>query len=99
MTLTKVTDQAVNIDSAVGEFMVKFFVALLVVMLVCFLSMGWRVGVVVAAAVPLTLAIVFRSEEHTSELQSLMRISYAVFCLKKKNYKSSHKATSSTKVQ
>ena len=59
MTLTKVTDQAVNIDSAVGEFMVKFFVALLVVMLVCFLSMGWRVGVVVAAAVPLTLAIVF----------------------------------------
>src|SRR3546814_1507383 len=30
----------------------------------------------------------FRSEEHTSELQSLMRISYAVFCLKKKNKKS-----------
>src|SRR3546814_3199646 len=29
----------------------------------------------------------FRSEEHTSELQSLMRISYAVFCLKKKNTK------------
>src|SRR3546814_5079450 len=27
-----------------------------------------------------------RSEEHTSELQSLMRISYAVFCLKKKNH-------------
>src|SRR3546814_4386669 len=27
-----------------------------------------------------------RSEEHTSELQSLMRISYAVFCLKKKTY-------------
>src|SRR3546814_19100249 len=30
---------------------------------------------------------VVRSEEHTSELQSLMRISYAVFCLKKKNTK------------
>src|SRR3546814_3448098 len=29
----------------------------------------------------------YRSEEHTSELQSLMRISYAVFCLKKKNKK------------
>src|SRR3546814_3426244 len=29
-----------------------------------------------------------RSEEHTSELQSLMRISYAVFCLKKKNTRS-----------
>src|SRR3546814_5495532 len=34
-----------------------------------------------------------RSEEHTSELQSLMRISYAVFCLKKKT-----KTTNSTKV-
>src|SRR3546814_1011623 len=35
------------------------------------------------AAIPYTAAC--RSEEHTSELQSLMRISYAVFCLKKKN--------------
>src|SRR3546814_1476456 len=34
-----------------------------------------------------------RSEEHTSELQSLMRISYAVFCLKKKNKKVNSKAT------
>ncbi len=59
MTLTKVTDQSVNISSAVDEFMMKFFAALLVVMVVCFLSMGWRVGVVVAAAVPLTLAVVF----------------------------------------
>ncbi|PPT66216.1 efflux RND transporter permease subunit [Xanthomonas arboricola] len=59
MTLSKVTDQAVNIDASVGEFMTKFFVALLVVMLVCFVSMGWRVGIVVAAAVPLTLAAVF----------------------------------------
>jgi multidrug efflux pump subunit AcrB len=57
--LSKVTDQAVNISSAVDEFMVKFFVALLVVMAVCFVSMGWRVGIVVAAAVPLTLATVF----------------------------------------
>src|SRR3546814_7667910 len=31
-----------------------------------------------------SMAVEFRSEEHTSELQSLMRISYAVFCLKKK---------------
>src|SRR3546814_3624316 len=36
------------------------------------------------AAFPVMLAAVGRSEEHTSELQSLMRISYAVFCLKKK---------------
>ncbi|HBY9436104.1 TPA: efflux RND transporter permease subunit [Klebsiella pneumoniae] len=59
MSLSKVTDQSVNISAAVDEFMIKFFVALLVVMAVCFVSMGWRVGVVVAAAVPLTLAVVF----------------------------------------
>src|SRR3546814_2956916 len=40
---------------------------------------AWQVG---RAAV--------RSEEHTSELQSLMRISYAVFCLKKKKYRPRH---------
>src|SRR3546814_10323555 len=33
----------------------------------------------------IAIAGTHRSEEHTSELQSLMRISYAVFCLKKKN--------------
>src|SRR3546814_6071537 len=37
------------------------------------------------AARPAGEEAVVRSEEHTSELQSLMRISYAVFCLKKKN--------------
>src|SRR3546814_6313798 len=36
---------------------------------------------------PIASDLSARSEEHTSELQSLMRISYAVFCLKKKNYK------------
>src|SRR3546814_2102213 len=35
-----------------------------------------------------------RSEEHTSELQSLMRISYAVFCLKKKNRQTNNEKTS-----
>src|SRR3546814_7383010 len=35
-----------------------------------------------------------RSEEHTSELQSLMRISYAVFCLKKKHNKKKSQSTS-----
>src|SRR3546814_5839969 len=45
-----------------------------------------------------------RSEEHTSELQSLMRISYAVFCLKKKNYtikphKTANKKHTTTKSQ
>src|SRR3546814_9531718 len=38
----------------------------------------------VVAAMVIGIIIVIRSEEHTSELQSLMRISYAVFCLKKK---------------
>src|SRR3546814_220638 len=49
-------------------------------------SFGWELMVGLVAAVIVTgivAIIVDRSEEHTSELQSLMRISYAVFCLKK----------------
>src|SRR3546814_6278464 len=42
---------------------------------------------VTAKSSPLSVSPGFRSEEHTSELQSLMRISYAVFCLKKKKNK------------
>src|SRR3546814_4811943 len=45
----------------------------------CDLGLGFAFNVFSAA-----LLIRMRSEEHTSELQSLMRISYAVFCLKKK---------------
>src|SRR3546814_10111913 len=48
---------------------------------------GLFIGIV-ALVITVIVAIVFggsRSEEHTSELQSLMRISYAVFCLKNKN--------------
>src|SRR3546814_2527023 len=41
-------------------------------------------GAAVAVSEADTTAELSRSEEHTSELQSLMRISYAVFCLKKK---------------
>ena len=68
MGLTKVTDQSVNISSSVNEFMVKFFAALLVVMLVSFVSMGWRVGLVVAAAVPLTLK---QSREQLAQMREL----------------------------
>src|SRR3546814_7039248 len=51
------------------------------------------VGLVVALE-PHHLAVALRSEEHTSELQSLMRISYAVFCLKqKKQQKDTHTPT------
>src|SRR3546814_1774415 len=42
-------------------------------------------AVAIGIILRLDLALDARSEEHTSELQSLMRISYAVFCLKKKN--------------
>src|SRR3546814_9770806 len=46
----------------------------------------------VAGAGPAAILVpkVDRSEEHTSELQSLMRNSYAVFCLKKKKHKTTH---------
>src|SRR3546814_1102097 len=43
--------------------------------------------------------IEIRSEEHTSELQSLMRISYAVFCLKKKNNTTQHKQPTHTTLE
>lgn len=59
ISLSKVSDQAVNIDAAVGEFMLKFAMALGVVLFVSLVALGWRVGIVVALAVPLTLAVVF----------------------------------------
>src|SRR3546814_10532327 len=40
-----------------------------------------------------------RSEEHTSELQSLMRISYAVFCLKKKNHTNQKKRINNVDIE
>ncbi|MGF7150266.1 multidrug efflux pump subunit AcrB [Sphingomonas zeicaulis] len=57
MTLSSVTDQSVNIRDAVDQFMKTFLEALAIVMVVSLLSLGWRVGIVVAAAVPLTLAV------------------------------------------
>src|SRR3546814_4356715 len=69
------------------------------------LVLDQQAGVVVAAGQDRERAlgqVGFRSEEHTSELQSLMRISYAVFCLKKNNgdrkstrSNSKHKSTNS----
>ncbi len=59
MSFAKVTDQSVNIEEAYDEFMLKFFVALAVVIVVSLISLGFRVGLVVAMAVPLTLAGVF----------------------------------------
>src|SRR3546814_7676080 len=51
-----------------------------------------RTGIGAAVPVP-DHGLLPRSEEHTSELQSLMRISYAVFCLKKKNIQYIHNHT------
>ncbi|HWW28120.1 MAG TPA: efflux RND transporter permease subunit [Caulobacter sp.] len=59
MSFSKITDQSVNIIEAYNEFMLKFFVALAVVIVVSLISLGFRVGIVVAMAVPLTLAGVF----------------------------------------
>src|SRR3546814_7068213 len=52
--------------------------------IVSHLKNGAQVALTTATKTPHMLSGTFRSEEHTSELQSLMRISYAVFCLKKK---------------
>src|SRR3546814_3804469 len=53
---------------------------------------GFFIGVVLwGIFYPTEIRVVYRSEEHTSELQSLMRISYAVFCLKKKSNHNIHK--------
>src|SRR3546814_9298962 len=51
------------------------------------ISLESEMIVVLPLALPRRQAHLCRSEEHTSELQSLMRISYAVFCLKKKKIK------------
>src|SRR3546814_5045859 len=50
------------------------------------------------SASPITIGKSRRSEEHTSELQSLMRISYAVFCLKKKKQKIINKFQQTTNI-
>ena len=55
MTFTKVSDQAQVISEAINEFMTKFFTALTVVIVVSLISLGFRVGLVVAASIPLTL--------------------------------------------
>jgi multidrug efflux pump subunit AcrB len=59
LSLSQISDQASVIKASIGEFMVKFLTALGVVILVSLLTLGFRVGIVVAAAVPLTLAAVF----------------------------------------
>lgn len=59
LELQKIADQPAVVQESVGEFLVKFIAALVVVMVVSFLSLGFRAGIIVALSVPLTLAIVF----------------------------------------
>src|SRR3546814_7710911 len=56
-------------------------------------SLGLTVAVMAGLLIATLRQLQARSEEHTSELQSLMRISYAVFCLKKKNDNRQHRRT------
>ncbi len=55
----QIADQPKVVETAVGEFTRSFTEALVIVLVVSFLSLGWRTGIVVAVSVPLVLAIVF----------------------------------------
>src|SRR5262245_54135465 len=57
--ITQVADQPEIVDHSVSEFFRTFVEALAIVLVVSFLSLGWRTGIVVALSVPLVLAIVF----------------------------------------
>jgi len=59
VTITRIADQPKVVAAAVFEFMRSFVEALVIVLGVSFLSLGWRSGIVVATSVPLVLAIVF----------------------------------------
>src|SRR5215472_9122741 len=54
-----IADQPKVVEHAIGEFVHSFIEALVIVLFVSFLALGWRTGIVVAASVPLVLAIVF----------------------------------------
>jgi multidrug efflux pump len=58
-----VADQPKVVEHAVGEFTRSFIEALAIVLFVSFIALGWRTGIVVAASVPLVLAIVFIAME------------------------------------
>jgi multidrug efflux pump len=57
--VTQVADQPHIVEGSVSEFVHTFIEALGIVLLVSFISLGWRTGIVVALSVPLVLAIVF----------------------------------------
>jgi multidrug efflux pump len=57
--IEQISDQPRVVTESVGEFIVSFAEALAIVLVVSFLSLGWRTGFVVALSVPLVLAVVF----------------------------------------
>ena len=57
--VTQIADQPKVVDHAFYEFMKSFIEALVIVLAVSFVSLGWRTGIVVATSVPLVLAVVF----------------------------------------
>jgi multidrug efflux pump subunit AcrB len=54
-----VADQAVTVESAISEFMSSLWQAVAIILATCFISLGVRPGLVIAASIPLTLAVVF----------------------------------------
>src|SRR3546814_1901771 len=90
-------DDTVFIEAAIERVYWTLGEAIALVLVVIWLFLGsLRAALIQAVTVPVCLLAAFiplllRSEEHTSELQSLMRISYAVFCLKKKKKKNNQK--------
>jgi len=59
ITATLVSDQAVTVEGAVSEFMTSLLQAVAIIMVVSFISLGIRPGLVIALAIPLTLVVVF----------------------------------------
>jgi multidrug efflux pump len=59
INVDRIADQPEVVEHAVSEFVHSFVEALAIVLFVSFLALGWRTGIVVAASVPLVLAIVF----------------------------------------
>src|SRR5258707_1771706 len=56
---TLVCDQTAVVDHAIGEFMISLWQAIAIIMAVSIISLGLRPGAIVAASIPLTLAITF----------------------------------------
>lgn len=61
-----VADQAVTVDNAISEFMESLWQAIAIILVVSFISLGVRPGLVIATAIPLTLAIVFVAMDFVS---------------------------------